>query len=229
MKRLALFVAAATFASSAVQAIPVHWADLTGATTNQVTGTITAGSDVVGVTFSGSYGFAQTSGAGINYWIEPNPALRPYTGGIVDNAPPDTDIIALSEGGPKTITFSEPVTDPFLALVSWNGNAPTFGQPFEIISQGCGFWGCGTFSAVTPTSFIGSGELHGIIRFPGTHTSLTFTDTSEFWHGIQIGIAAVGTQPPPTGVPEPTTLALLAFGLLALVSVGRRRKLSRGE
>src|SRR3546814_13375152 len=36
---------------------------------------------------------AQTS-SGTNYWIENNPA--PYTSGSVDNAPPTTDIIALS-------------------------------------------------------------------------------------------------------------------------------------
>src|SRR3546814_17527729 len=78
---------------------------------------------------------AQTS-SGTNYWIENNPA--PYTSGSVDNAPPTTDIIALSAGGLKTITFSQAVTDPYLALVSWNGNSGDFSQPFDVISQGCG-------------------------------------------------------------------------------------------
>src|SRR3546814_5773478 len=63
----------------------------------------------------GPYGFAQTS-SGTNYWIENNPA--PYASGSVDNAPPTTDIIALGAGGLKTITFSQAVTDPYLALVS---------------------------------------------------------------------------------------------------------------
>ena len=65
----------------------MNWADLTAQTTNQVTGTIAVGSDNIGVTYSGAYFFAQTGGGGTNYWTEGTPA--PYTGGILDNAPPD--------------------------------------------------------------------------------------------------------------------------------------------
>src|SRR3546814_7431984 len=110
MKRLAVLVTplAIMAAAPAAHAVTVSWADLTTQTTNQVTGTIAVGAVSVGVTYEGPYGFAQTS-SGTNYWTENNPA--PYTSGSVDNAPPTTDIIALSAGGLKTITFSQAVTD----------------------------------------------------------------------------------------------------------------------
>lgn len=205
--------------STAAQAVTVNWADLTSQSTNQVSGSITVGLDSIGVTFDGAYSFAQTAG-GTNYWTEGVPA--PYTGGSVDNAPPASDIIALNLGGLKTITFSQAVTDPYLALVSWNGNSVSFGQPFEVISQGCGFWGCGTFTSVTPTSFVGSGELHGIIRFQGTFSSISFTDSSENWHGIQIGIAGLGTQPP--AIPEPASWLMMITGFGLVGTMMRRQK-----
>lgn len=201
------------------QAVVVNWADLTNATTNQVTGTLNVNGTPVGVTYSGPYIFAQTNGTGTDYWTEPNPALRPYTGGSVSNRPPGTDIVALSQGGTKTITFSQQVSDLYLALVSWNGNNVSFDHPFQIISEGCGFWGCGTFTNVTPTSFTGSGELHGIIRFQGPLTSITFTDTTENWHGFQVGVAALGGA-----VPEPAAWALMIVGFGLAGGAMRTRK-----
>lgn len=201
------------------EAVVVNWADLTSATTNQVTGTLDVNGTSVGVTYSGPYAFAQTDGTGTDFWTEPNPASRPYTGGSVSNRPPGTDIVALAQGGSKTITFSQPVNDLYLGLVSWNGNNVSFDRPFEIVSEGCGFWGCGSFTNVTPTSFTGSGELHGIIRFQGPLSSITFTDISENWHGFQVGVAGVGVP-----VPEPAAWALMIVGFGLAGSVMRSRK-----
>lgn len=220
MTKLSLIsLLALTATATTAQAVTVNWADLTGQSTNQVNGTITVGPDSIGVTFDGAYSFAQTAG-GTNYWTQGTPA--PYTGGSVDNAPPASDIIALSQGGLKTITFSQAVTDPYLALVSWNGNTVSFGQPFEVISQGCGYWGCGTFTNVTPTGFVGSGELHGIIRFQGTFSSISFTDTSENWHGIQIGIAGLANPVP--GIPEPTSWLMMIAGFGLVGTMARLQK-----
>lgn len=211
-----LIVALLGMWASAATAATVFWTDWTGAGTGSVTGSLAVGSSTVGVGFSGSYAFAQTSG-GTNYWIP----SAPYLSATVSNAPPDPDIIALSAAGTATITFSQAVTDPLIALVSWNGNTVDFGVPIEILSFGAGFWGSGTPILNTDgDGFFGSGEVHGVIRVPGTFTSLSFTHTSEFWHGLTVGVVALAE---PIGVPEPASLALLGVGLAGLAAARRRR------
>lgn len=198
-------------------AAPVYWTDWMSAATGTVSGTLDVGGTNVAVSFAGAYAFAIT-GAGTNYW---NPAT-PYTSATVDNAPPASDIVALNTGGTKTITFGQAVVDPLIALVSWNGNTVDFGTPIEILSFGAGFWGNGTpVLNATGTGFFGSGEVHGVIKLPGTFTSIIFTDTSENWHGLTVGV--VGLAPPPPPVPEPATLALIGLSLFG-IAVRRRRR-----
>lgn len=213
---LALMACSMMVYSTVALAVPVSWTDWTSTTSATVSGTLTVGSSAVGVTFSGPYFFAQTSG-GTNYW---NPAA-PYISAAVDNAPPASDIIALDTGGLKTITFSQPVQDPLLALVSWNSNTVDFGVPIDILSFGCGFFGCGTpILNGTGTGFFGSGEVHGTIRLPGVYSSITFTDSSEFWHGLTVGAMGLPSSP----VPEPSTWLLMGTGLLGLLGYGWRRR-----
>lgn len=198
----------------------VYWTDWTSVTTSApgVLGTLNPGSGPINVTFSGDYDFAQTSG-GTNYW---NPST-PYISATVENAPPAADIIALGAAGTVNITFSEAVLDPLIALVSWNGNTVDFGVPIEILSFGQGFWGNGIpILNADSDGFYGSGEVHGVIRLPGTYSSISFTHTNESWHGFTVGVVGAGEQPPT--VPEPTTMLLLGLGLLAVA--GMRRKLN---
>ncbi len=226
---LAILIASAgvavslSFAAGPAAATDVAWANLTSKDDGAgvVSGDIAVNGQDVGVTFSGGYGFAQVNDQGTFYWTEGTPA--PYTGGSVSDAPPDSDIIALSTGGLKTITFDRPVSDVYLALISWNGNAGTFNQAFNVVSQGCGYWGCGTFTDVTPTSFVANGELHGVIEFTGTFSSVSFTDLSEYWHGIQIGIGGVA---PVSDAPEPSLWALMLGGV-GLLGAGLRRARAR--
>jgi hypothetical protein len=171
----------------------------------------------VGVTFSGAYSFAQVSG-GTNYWAPDTP----YLSSTVSNAPPAADIIALNTGGTATVTFSQAVTNPLIALVSWNGNTVDFGVPITFLSYGAGYWGNGTpVMNAAGTGFFGNGEVHGVVELPGTYTSISFTHTSENWHGFTVGVTGLGDGTPP--IPEPSTYALLGVGLLGLALRARRR------
>lgn len=199
--------------TGAVAAPAVYWTDWNGALPLHVDGSLTIGANTVGVQFSGTYYFAQISG-GTNYWVP----SAPYISSTVPNAPPDPDIIALYLGGTVTITFSQPVKDPLLALVSWNGNTVEFGVPIKILSYGHGYWGNGTpILNASGTGFYGDGEVHGVIELPGVFSAISFTHTTEGWHGLTVGVRDIAV------VPLPGTLGLLGSGLLGLLCWRRRR------
>lgn len=168
----------------------IVWADLTAKPDDT---TVVGNIGAVRVTYTGDIGFAQTDGGGTNYWKP-----FPVQGGPADG-PGSTDLIATSWAGRKTITFSQPVTDVYLALISWNGQAATFDRAFTVIAEGCGYWGCGKVSTSNGGKTVTSpGEFHGILKFAGPIKSLTYTDTTnEYWHGIQIGIGGPGGSSAP--------------------------------
>lgn len=216
-----LIAASLAVAASAASAVTVQWADLTAqpdATT--VVGNIGS----VGVTYSGAINFTQTNG-GTDYWITngvgvvgnvPFTLPTSYTQGIV-NRPVGTDLISLNAGGTKTITFDSPVNDVYLAFTSWNTVNVSFDAPFTVVSNGVGFWGGGSFGNLTSNSFTGVGETHGVIKFSGRFTSLSFTDTDENWHGFTVGIGSAV-------VPEPQSWALLIAGFGLVGAAMRRRR-----
>ena len=191
----------------------VAWTNWTAATPNTVSGTATLDGTDVGVTLQGAYTFTQLNGV-TNYWL---PAA-PYLSASVDNTPPDSDIVAFNSGGSVTINFSRAVVDPLLALVSWNSNVVEFGAPIEFLSFGAGFWGNGSpVINGAGTGFTGAGELHGVLRLIGTYNSISFTHTSENWHGLTVGFAGIESAP----VPVPGAVWL--FGPVALAILARRR------
>jgi hypothetical protein len=210
----------------------VNWADWTSGTTGTngtATGTFQFGPNTVTVNYAGQIQFLIT-GAGTNYWTEPNAAAKPYTGGDVSNAPPANDIIAMSTASTRSLTFSESVTGLYFAYVSLNGNGFVFDQDFEIVSQGQGFWGNGTAVkqqlgpnqwGLTGTS----GEPHGVIRFTGSFNSITWSSNAdENWYGFTVG-AVARTQDLPTDgeVPEPATMLMAGPVVLIAAYVRRRR------
>ena len=187
------------------QAVTVQWASLT-AQPNATTVTGTVGG--VGLTYSGSINFSQLNNTGTDYWVDGG-----YTQGIV-NRPTGTDLISLNGAGLKTITFATPVKNVYLAFTSWNGNTVTFSSPFTRVSEGCGFWGCGSFNTPGGSGFSTATEVHGVLKFAGTHTSISFNDSSENWHGFTVG----------TAVPEPASWAMLIAGFGLTGAAMRRRR-----
>jgi len=199
----------------------ISWTDWTSATTGtsgSAAGTIMGGT--VGVNYDGEITFAQL-GSGTNYWTEPNPSSLPYTGNVVvGNAPTPAEMIATDlADGTRSITFTAPVLNPILAIVSLGRSAlPVtydFDQSFTVLSEGQGFWGDGTYTVGAGDILTGR-EFHGVIQFSGMVSSINWSSSpSEYWHGITVGVA--------NSVPEPSTMFLLGSGLLGLVGYGRRK------
>lgn len=223
MSRIALLGAIALIASSTTAAaITANWTDWLGSTSTSATGEVVVGMDTVGITLSHDaalYAVQNGTMGGpiglIDYWIDLG-----YTQGLI-NRPPAAELVAFGFGGTVTIDFDQTVRDIFIAFTSWNGNTVQFSAPFSIVSVGQGFWGNGSF-VVNPDSdgFIGSGEVHGVLRFAGDFDQLTFTHTTEFWHGLTIGFERVSD--PGDIVPAPAALALFGLGVAALGFARRR-------
>ncbi|MCP5198412.1 MAG: PEP-CTERM sorting domain-containing protein [Gammaproteobacteria bacterium] len=176
---------------------------------------MTVGATVIDVnlTSTSNLNFVQT-GSGTNYW---SPDV--YTLGTADNAPTASEMVSLNAGGTVTLTFSQAIENVYVGLVSWNNNTVDFGTSMVVDSYGYGYWGNGTPQVNgTGTGFYGAGEVHGVVVLPGSFNSISFTHTSEGWHGFTIGVAGVASA-----VPEPGALSLLALGMTGFAARRRRR------
>ena len=197
--------------TSSVHAVNRPWVDWT----SSGPGTATGNAAGITVNYVGETNpAAQTSGGGTNYWARNSSTYTDPP--IIDNPPPDSDIIRLS-GGPNTglfsLTFSQPVKDPIMAIMSMGQGGIAvqydFDAPFDILNNGLGHFGNGPLTELAGDILEGR-EGHGIIQFDGTFTSINWTvPTFEFWHGFTVAL------------PEPASASLLGVGLLAL---GRRAK-----
>ena len=145
MRRAALMVLSSvvmtSLASGVATAGPITWVNWSTHTVGPA-GTAAGTLPGVAVTYAGDVDTpTQTSdGAGTNYW---NPAA-PYLSATVDNAPPCCEIITL-DSGPSLLTFSSPLVNPIMAIVSLGRPnqivSYDFEQPFNVLSFGPGFWG----------------------------------------------------------------------------------------
>lgn len=222
MNLKALFVAAATLTlANGAHAAPLTWTDWTSANTTTAAGTL--GSITVG--FIGAINPAAQANGGFNYW-NTNPSIYTPTG--AENAPGDSDIIRLTGGtsaGTQTITFSQAVVNPIMAILSMGQTGVVvdyaFDTPFDILNQGVGHFGGGPNALTEEAGDVLRGrEGHGLIQFQGTVTSISWTiPNAEFWHGFQIGYVDA-EQMAPIPIPASGILLLAALGGLGLA---RRR------
>lgn len=216
------FLSTAFLGSISAQAATIGWTDWTATSVKTAVGTMAFGSENVGVDFiSSSNTHFIESGAADNW------SGNAYTQGTVDNKPASREIIGLSLGGTVEITFSQTVLNPYIALVSWNGNNVDFGDTkIKFDSIGSGKYGSGTPTLYGDgTGFTASGELHGVIILEGLFDSFSFTHTTEGWHGFTVGAAAVA-PPPPSEVPIPAAAFMFAPALLGFLGLRRKTKIT---
>ena len=184
--------------------------------------------DGIDVSFSGSfYDFHYpVSGGSTNFWEAPSSVTaNTYSASpLVDNAPPDSDIIVMQEAGTRTITFSQPVDNPEMSILSMGSSATPveyqFNTGFNILSVGPGTFdpsGNGTLTKLSNNVLQGV-EGHGLIQFTGTYTSISWdVNVFEDFHGIQIGVGS-------SVVPIPPAVWLFGSGFIGLIGIARRRK-----
>lgn len=200
----------------------------TSTTAGSASGSMIISGNTVSISYVGDVTTAtQVGTGGINYYV---PASV-YTNSQVANVPSNNNLVALSElyTGGNTLTFSSPLLNPILDIVSLGQGARPVTYNFDatpmILSQGSAYWGgCATCLTVTGNSLKGT-EGSGVIEFLGSYSSLSWTTTGgEYWNGFTIGVQGLGTGPS-SGTPEPATFGL--FGVAAAIALGIARKRRR--
>lgn len=195
------------FSIGQANAASVTWTDWS--TKNQ--GIMNFGSTTVNVTLEG---LANSLISGDSYYNNSSTGYTNVTGTYGGLAP--FDIIQEWDAGNVKLTFSQPVTDLYLSLVSVGRSympvSYIFNTPFTVISSGSNVWGYDhyTTSGNTYTGY----ESNGILKFSGTFTTFEFTIANpEYWHGFNIAA---------TPAPEPSSILLGFLAMTGLLGIRKR-------
>jgi PEP-CTERM motif-containing protein len=219
IKSMASVAVVAAMTSMSASAAVIDWTDWVAADASSASGTIGS----VGISFSGNNSPSAILSGGTNYWAHTPSSYM--DGVIVDNGPGTSDMIRLDLGtaaGVRTITFSEAVLNPIMAVHSvGRANLPVaydFDTPFDVVAFGPGFWGGPGTLTESAGDVLTGWEGNGVIQFQGLVTSISWTNNpSEYWHGFTLGLSQ-------ETVPEPAILGFLGLGLGAIGLFGRSRK-----
>lgn len=210
-----LILAASPAAASTI------WTDWTSATIG-TPGSASGSLDSVTVSYSGEL-IAETVINGTSGdWSDP---ASSFIGGTVTTSPSLVgDILALSGAqGTNTLTFSSPIVDPVIAIWSLgalgrNKHASfTFDETPTFEAGGADSYGGGPITVLGDV--VSGKEGSGVVQFTGTFSSISWTDTPEFYYGFTVG--EPNTADP---IPEPAYVTLLGVGFAGLGVMRRRRK-----
>jgi hypothetical protein len=173
--KVVLLIAALGF-SGAANAALISWTSWTNSGTGTADGTMS----LLGVTVSYS---GEILGLDSN-----SPSWEPastFSGGTVDNAPPQSGGIIELFGGTSTvdtIIFSTPVVNPVMAIWSLGDSVTQASfvfddnsEPFTIQSGGPDIVYGGSTILASGNTVYGS-EVYGTIQFQGTYSQLTWTN-----------------------------------------------------
>ena len=217
---LCLAILALLLVSIPAQADTIYWTNWTSTTygnPGSAAGTITFPGSSVTVTYAGENVYTGDQGD----WNYP----ASYTGGIVGNVPSPANVSIQLVGGNttvNTITFSQPVVNPIMAIQSLGqpGDQATyvFDQSFTLLAHGSGHWGADSPYEMWQigNTLYGKGG-NGIIEFSGVFGSISWTvPDGENYHMFTVGA--------PSAVPLPSALLLFGPGLVGLAAIRRRFK-----
>jgi hypothetical protein len=201
-------------ASSVVsQSAQIYWTDWTSSTVGSPSGGTASGA-IIGLGISVSYSGEVNPPRGDGAFPSWGPTST-FSGGFVSDAPSvSSGSIGFSGGSGvvDTITFSQPVVNPVIAIWSLGnvgGIASMTFQTSQAISIECGGpsaeypWGGSIYQ--TGNTIYGE-EGSGVIEFHGTFTQISWIATDFPTTSFTVGA--------PTVVPEPTTSAIMLLGLL---------------
>jgi hypothetical protein len=166
----------------------LNWTDWKTADTqaSHAEGTAVTSDGSIDVAYTGEVALAGTQGS-------PYFAFDAFRTAAVPTEP-NGDFVGLVGGagtGTHALTFSKPVRDPYMAIISLGQPGVTsnyvFDAPFTILSQGGGSWGAGTLSTPDGLTLVGT-EGNGVIRFQGTLSRITWTiPVGDNWNGFTVG------------------------------------------